>query len=116
MSLMPMATTVLFSPSQAGSRVAKNQAYTEKKSTWKIELNATRPAQYSVSPSARSFHTITIAMHRARPMRISPSMYSGLSRRNTTASANIRIGPTIQFCTSDRARTFLSRKTRPSSS
>ena len=35
----------------------------EKNSTWKMELNATSPAQYSVSPWARSFQTITIAMH-----------------------------------------------------
>ena len=31
------------------------------------------------SPSARSFHTITIAMHRARPMMMRPVMYSGRS-------------------------------------
>ncbi len=33
-------------------------------------------AQYSVSPLARSFHTMTMAMQRARPMRIRPTMYS----------------------------------------
>ena len=31
------------------------QAYTEKKSTWNMELKATSPAAYSGSPSARSF-------------------------------------------------------------
>ena len=92
------------------------QAYTEKKSTWKIELNATRPAQYSVSPLASSFHTITIAMQRARPIMINPTMYSGLSRRKMTASANIRIGPTIQFWTSESARTRPLRNTCPISS
>jgi hypothetical protein len=35
------------------------------KSTWKTELNATRPAAYSRSPRAKSFQTITIAMQRA---------------------------------------------------
>ena len=43
-------------------------------------------------------------------------MYSGLSRRKITASANISSGPTIQFCTSDSASTFALRKTRPISS
>ena len=37
-------------------------------------LKATRPAAYSVSPRARSFHTMTMAMHRARPIMISPTM------------------------------------------
>ena len=37
-------------------------------------LKATSPAAYSASPSARSFHTMTMAMHRARPMRMSPTM------------------------------------------
>jgi len=40
-------------------------------------LNATSPAQYSVSPSARSFQTMTIAIQRARPIMISPTIYSG---------------------------------------
>jgi hypothetical protein len=79
-------------------------------------LKATRPAQYSVSPFARSFQTMTIAMQRARPMRMSPSMYSGLSRRKMDASPNISSGPTTQFCTSESASTRLLRKTFPSSS
>ena len=40
-------------------------------------LNATSPAQYSVSPLASSFQTMTIAMQRASPIMISPTMYSG---------------------------------------
>ena len=43
----------------------------------KIELNATSPAAYSVSPLASSFQTITIAIHLASPMMIRPTMYSG---------------------------------------
>ena len=35
---------------------------------------------------------------------------------NTIASTNIRIGPMIQFCTSDRPSTFQLRNTSPSSS
>ena len=58
---------------------------------------ATNPATYSLSPRARSFHTITIAMHRAMPIMINPIMYSGLSERKATASPNIKIGPMIQF-------------------
>jgi ACR3 family arsenite transporter len=39
-----------------------------------ILLKATRPAAYCVSPFARSFHTITMAIHRARPMSIRPTI------------------------------------------
>ena len=59
---------------------------------------------------------MTIAMQRASPIMIRPTMYSGLSRRKITASANIRIGPTIQFWTSDSARTRPLRNTCPISS
>ncbi len=81
-----------------------------------MELNATRPAAYSVEPLAISFQTITIAMHRARPIMIRPTMYSGLSGRKTIASANISTGPMIQFWISDRRSTLRSRKTSGSSS
>ena len=47
---------------------------------------------------------------------MSPTMYSGLSRRKMTASANISTGPMSQFCTSERISTFQFRKTRGSSS
>ena len=40
-------------------------------------LIATSPAANSVSPLANPFQTITIAMHGAMPMIISPVMYSG---------------------------------------
>ena len=40
-------------------------------------LKATSPAAYSVSPLASSFQTMTMAMQRARPIMISPTMYSG---------------------------------------
>ena len=73
-------------------------------------------AQYSQSPSARSFQTITIAMQRAIPTMIRPYMRNGWSRRKTTARINIRTGPTIQFWTSDRPRTFVSLNTVWSSS
>ncbi len=43
-------------------------------------------------------------------------MYSGLSRRNTTASTNISSGPITQFWTSESVSTRLLRKTFPSSS
>jgi hypothetical protein len=43
-----------------------------------MELKATSPAQYFVSPLVSSFHTITIAMRRPRPIMIRPAMYSGL--------------------------------------
>ena len=81
-----------------------------------MELKATRPAQYSLSPWASSFQTMTMAMQRARPIRISPTMYSGLSARKAIASRNISTGPTIQFWISERPSTFQSLKTRPISS
>ena len=87
-----------------------------KNSTWKIELKATRPAAYSVEPLAISFQTMTMAMQRARPIRIRPTMYSGLSGRKMMASANIRSGPTIQFWSSDRPSTLRSAKTSGNSS
>jgi len=43
-------------------------------------------------------------------------MYSGLSGRKITASANISSGPMIQFCASDSHSTLVSRKTSGSSS
>ena len=43
-------------------------------------------------------------------------MYSGLSRSSSTASANIRIGPTTQFWTSESTRMRRCWKTRPISS
>lgn len=47
---------------------------------------------------------------------IKPTMYSGLSWRNSTAKPNMRIGPMIQFCTRDNASTRRSRNTSPISS
>ncbi len=40
-------------------------------------LKATSPAAYSVSPRASSFQTMTMAMQRASPIMMSPTMYSG---------------------------------------
>ena len=42
-----------------------------------ILLRATSPAPYSLLPSAKSFHTSTIAIHRASPIKIRPTIYSG---------------------------------------
>ena len=47
---------------------------------------------------------------------IRPTMYSGLSLKNTTARTNMRTGPTIQFWTRDRPRTLELRNTGPISS
>ncbi|MCY1425801.1 hypothetical protein D9M71_415990 [compost metagenome] len=79
-------------------------------------LKATSPATYWLLPPAIWFHTSTMAMQRARPMRLRPVMYSGLSARNTTASTNISTGPMTQFCIRDRARMRLSLNTCGSSS
>jgi len=42
--------------------------------SWNRLLKATSPAAYSADPSARSFQTTTIAIHRANPIKISPVM------------------------------------------
>lgn len=60
-------------------------------------LKATRAAAYSRLPLARSFQTRTMAMQRARPTRMSPTMYSGWSRSKVTASIHMRMGPMTQF-------------------
>ena len=57
-----------------------------------------------------------MAMQRAKPIRITPVMYSGWSRRKITANTNISTGPRTQFWNSDSASTRLSAKTRGSSS
>ena len=41
----------------------------------------------------RSFHTITMAIQRARPISINPTIYSCWSDKRVRASKNIRIGP-----------------------
>ena len=81
-----------------------------------MELNATRPATYWLSPQANWFQTSTMAMQRARPIRIRPVMYSGWSCKNNTASPNINSGPISQFWTSDNTSTRLSANTRCNSS
>jgi len=59
---------------------------------------------------------MTIAMQRARPIMIRPTMYSGRSRRKSRARLNMRIGPMIQFWTRERPSTLVFRKTGPISS
>ena len=54
--------------------------------------------------------------HRKIVPMISPTISSGASRRNSTARANMRTGPTTQFWTRDSPRIFRSRNTSPSSS
>ncbi len=79
-----------------------------------MELKATRPAQYSRSPEARSFQTMTMAMHRASPIRMRPTMYSCCPERKVIARPNMRIGPMIQFWTRDNMSTRVLRNTGPS--
>jgi len=57
-----------------------------------------------------------MAMQRARPIRMTPVMYSGWSRRKMTARANISTGPSTQFWNRDSSSTRLSAKTPDSSS
>ena len=54
-------------------------------------------AQYSVSPLARSFQTITMAMQRASPIMIKTDHVLGRAAPSKMASRNMSIGPIIQF-------------------
>ncbi len=49
---------------------------------------------------------MTMAMQRAKPIRMSPTMYCGWLCRNAAARPNISTGPITQFCTRDRPSTF----------
>src|SRR3546814_3793445 len=69
-------------------------------------------ATYWLSPLASWFQTMNMAMQRASPMRIRPVMYSGLSLRKMTASANISPGPMNEFWISEIASTRFSSNTR----
>jgi hypothetical protein len=69
-----------------------------------------------LSPLARLFQTMTMAIQRASPIIISPMAKPGLSPKNNTARTNIKIGPTIQFCTKENVNNFLFWVTFPISS
>src|SRR5512136_1252108 len=85
--------------------VMKKYARMEYMNIWNTELSATSTAQYSQSPSASMFHTRTIAMHLASPIRIRPFLNdaetSSLPGNASQASANIRTGPIAQFSRRD---------------
>ena len=83
--------------------------------TWNSALSATSTAAISRSPQARSFHSSTIAMHRANPTRITPVRYCGCSARNSHARANITSGPITQFNSSEAAIIRRSAVNRPTS-
>lgn len=72
-------------PSSPLMMLMKKMAIGAYRAIWRIELIATRIAQYSLSPPARPFHISTMAIHRARPTRIRPTRSSGLSGRNAHA-------------------------------
>ena len=76
-------------------------------------LSAIKPAAYSLSPSAKSFHTTTMAMQRAKPIRITPIIYSGYPFKKSNANENIKIGPIIQFKNKDAPKTFVFLNTSP---
>ncbi|GAA4740273.1 hypothetical protein GCM10023229_19460 [Flavisolibacter ginsenosidimutans] len=50
---------------------------------------------------------MTIAMHRAKPIKIRPTMYSGLSCKKSIARMNIKMGPIIQLRNNDIPKTFV---------
>src|SRR5665647_713971 len=74
-------------------------------------FNATNPAAYSRLPSASSFHTTTMAMQRARPIRIKPIIYAGWPCKKTIAKKNMRIGPITQFSNKETPKTRVFLKT-----
>lgn len=71
-------------------------------------FSATDNAVYSLFAFAKSLHTITIAIHRAKPIKINPDIYSGSFRKNRTAKPNIKTVPITQFNNKETAITFLS--------
>ncbi len=79
LAIWPMETPTAtpWRPKSGGSLVTKIQAKRLKNTTWKTALKATNPAAYSVSPLASWFQTMTMAMQRARPMMMRPTMYCG---------------------------------------
>ena len=77
-------------------------------STWNTELMATSTAVASRSAQARSDHTSTMAMQRARPTMIKPVRSSGSLGRKIQARANMNAGPTIQFKMRDTVMSRLS--------
>ena len=83
--------------------VMKKYASTEYMNIWKTEFSATRTAQYSLSPFASMFQTRTIAMHLARPTRMSPFLKDVDSARareeQATHRANMMTGPIAQLST-----------------
>src|ERR1700721_2674581 len=56
-----------------------------------------------MSPRASWFHIITMAIHRARPTRMTPVRYVGRSGRVAHASPSIMRGPMTQFMNIDKA-------------
>ncbi len=69
-----------------------------------------------MSPLARVFQTMTMAMQRAKPIMISPMAKPGLLLKKIMAKINIKIGPTTQFCNKENENTFLFWATFPISS
>jgi hypothetical protein len=61
---------------------------------------------YSRFPSANSFQTITIAMHGAIPIKISPVKYSGEFFMKMYASTNMNKGAMIQVMNKDMPINF----------
>jgi hypothetical protein len=76
LKISPMLTSTAMpgSPKSGGSTVTNTQAYRPNVRIWKTLLTATRPAAYSLLPRASWFHTSTMAMQRAMPTRMRPTM------------------------------------------
>src|SRR5690606_22840281 len=71
-------------------------------------FSATNNAVYSLFAFAKSLHTITIAMHLAKPIKINPDIYSGSFRKNRMAKPNIKTVPITQFSKIEIVIIFLS--------
>ena len=74
MSPMLTSTVIPCSPNSGGRTVTNSHAYNPNVTIWKTLFRATRPAAYSLLPRASWFHTSTMAMQRAMPTRIRPTM------------------------------------------
>ena len=73
---MEMFTIAALQSQPLGNNRDEDIRINRKEDHLKDGVKSHQSAQYSRSPEARSFHTMTMAMHRARPIMMSPTMYS----------------------------------------
>src|SRR5690606_15259753 len=107
-SFIETLTLKLAIPILLGNMFMKSQTTKLYVNNRKILFRTTNNDVYSLFAFAKSLHTITIAIHLARPIKINPDIYSGSFLKNRTAKPNIKTVPITQFNIKEMAITFLS--------